>query len=85
MSTDKTSSIPGRIEAALSFLGHCRWVETDDTSRRDLTPGEQRVCDAALEVLRHYFTGEMDFGDAPITARKNDEDGEQPSLVESPK
>lgn len=84
MSDQKTSPVPGRVEAALSFLGHCRWVEMDDTARRELTPEEAGVRRAALEVLRLYFVCEMDFGDAPPSRHGRDEDGDAPVVVTTP-
>ena len=60
--------VPARVQAALDYLEHCRWLtEQDDAAipARSLSPKEERVMNAALQVLSTYFLGEMDFGDAP--------------------
>lgn len=75
MSKDSRSGLPGRVDAALEYLNHCRWIEQDDTAKRELSGLEERVRGSALEVLRLYFAGEMNFGDAPVH-RREDEDGE---------
>lgn len=80
MSSDTTTKLPARVQAALDFINHTRWVtQQDDASipPRSLTKLEQSVETAALRTLQSYFLGEMDFGDAPpVTRRKPDDDGE---------
>lgn len=64
--------IPGRVDAALSFLYHAERVENPspdfDGNRheaRDLSAREQKVQTAALDVLLDYFECKADFGDDP--------------------
>lgn len=68
MSWNHHPEMPGRIRAALDYLGYC----TDTTraydciqDRHELSPAQAAVQAAALDVLRMYFQGEMDYGDAP--------------------
>lgn len=68
-------SQPGRVDAALEFIRHANEVRNPRPNfdgmkpeSRDLTPQEEAVESAALEVLRRYFTGEANFGDHAPTA-----------------
>lgn len=66
--------MPYRVEAAQVFLEHIWDAEgrgkfnryDDDTERVSLSKKEQATKDAALDVMRAYFQGEMDFGDCPM-------------------
>lgn len=63
-----TTALPSRVQAALDFLSYCHWVTQQcdpAVAARTLSPVEIGVQQAALRVLRLYFDGEMDFGDAP--------------------
>ena len=61
--------IPPQVAAAQDYLRFAEQLRNpppsfDGQSRdssRDLTPKEQAVYDAALEVLRLYFQGEQDY------------------------
>jgi len=84
----KQPAIPARVQAAIDYLEHCRWLsEQCDTSipARTLTTLEQSVADAALRLLSSYFLGEMDFGDMPpYEARdRNEPDDGASELVPS--
>lgn len=60
--------MPGRVRAALEFMDYCvSATQSYDCSmqRQELSTREIAVRDAALDVLRLYFMGEMDYGDAP--------------------
>lgn len=60
------SMIPARVQTALQYLHYCYAVtHTCDASvpARDLSTPEVAVQRAALDALRLYFTGEMDFRD----------------------
>lgn len=64
--------VPGRIDAALTYLRHAESVKNPAPSfdgarveSRDLSPAEQRVEDAALKCLADYFECRADFGDDP--------------------
>lgn len=65
---------PGRVQAALQFVGMMldkeRGGSAFDVGQRtpgDLSKCEAKTRDAALEMLRLYFAGEMNFGDAAVT------------------
>ena len=80
------TAMPARVRTALAYLEHCRWLteQSDgDGSGRPLRPLEQRVADAALQVLWTYFVGEMDYGDVPpLTDRgEGDERSPEPAPV----
>ncbi|MEM7228981.1 MAG: hypothetical protein AAF432_09220 [Planctomycetota bacterium] len=80
--------LPPRVRAAFRYLTHCRWVTSCDdhtSGGRQLSPNEQRVADAALDVLTLYFTGEMDYGDAPPRASTSslDDDAGESSFASS--
>lgn len=74
--------MPMRVQAAQHYL-HYTLSKTAPTPLFDgrategvpLTAKEQAAYDAALEVLRQYFAGEMDYGDAPPIAPGRGEDG----------
>ncbi len=66
---EESSSIPPKVEAAFKYL---EWSRSSGSSFMDLCGGsskepkklslnERAVFDAALEVLRLYLSGEMDF------------------------
>lgn len=62
--------IPPRIRAAMEFITNCSQAFTScegEVRVRKLAPREQAAYDAAIEAVRLYFSGEMDFGDAPAT------------------
>jgi hypothetical protein len=78
--------IPPRVQAALSFLGHCR--EKSHTCdplvpAPGLSKRERAVEDSALQVLSQYFLGEMDFAERPAQAppRPDEGEGEAPQPV----
>ena len=71
-SNESSSEIPARVQAALSFLGHCHSKQhTCDAMipAVGLMPAERVVERHALEVLSLYFSGEMDYGDVPPATR----------------
>jgi len=62
--------IPARIRAAMEFLTYCNHLVTPcdaEIKGRPLTKREQAAYDAATEAVRLYLTGELDFGDTPVT------------------
>lgn len=72
--------MPARVTAAFTFLGYCESVthQCDPTTARyELSPTEVKVKLAALEVLRLYLVGEMDFGDAPALPRNPGDNGDE--------
>lgn len=88
MSTE-TRSLPPRIQAALDYLSHTRWVTAQDDASipaRVLSPLERSVESAALRTLQSYFLGEMDFGDAaPIkSSTRNEDEGDAPVPAPQP-
>lgn len=82
------SPIPPRVAAAQDYLRFAEQLRNPPTAfdgqsrdaARDLTPKEQAVYDAALEVLRLYFTGEQDFAPAASAgqSRRDDDDPKRP-------
>ena len=67
--------VPGRVDAAMSYLRFAEDLKNPpprfDGQRiepQDLSDSEQATRDAALDVLRRYFTGEAHFGDDPPLA-----------------
>ena len=73
--------IPGRVEAAITFLRLADWVRNPlpvfdgmKQEPRDLTQVEQKVEDAALAVLLDYFACKADFGDDPPRLSTEDKD-----------
>lgn len=67
--------IPARVSAAQQYLQFAEQVRSAQAafimpgdcpkdSGRELTKKEQVVYDAALDVLRAYFTGEVNYGDS---------------------
>lgn len=79
------SDMPRRVEAAQDFLEHV-WdaegrgkfgnrYDADESPPPALNKLESATKDAALEVMRSYFQGEMDFGDVPMyKSRKKKKD-----------
>ena len=72
LTIEKFEITPARIDAAMRFIEHCMWL-TDPLNLcgiggggRPLHPAEQAAYNAALEAMRLYFVGEMDFGGAPV-------------------
>lgn len=70
--TGDSPAVPPRVAAAQDYLRFADGVRNphpgfDGTPRQpqDLSAREQVVYDAALEVLRLYFTGEQDFASPP--------------------
>ncbi len=60
------TSLPPRVQAALDTLEHLRYVEAScDIGQRELTPVQSALQGTAMQVLRLYLSGEMDYGDAP--------------------
>lgn len=64
-------AIPAKVAAALEFLRFAEFLRNPPSQfdggrseSRDLNQREQAVYDAALEVMRLYFTGEQEFGPA---------------------
>jgi hypothetical protein len=82
MPTIKHNSLPPRVQAALDYIDHTRWITQQFSpaiTPRALTPLEQSVETAALRTLQSYFLGEMDYGDAPpVTTAKRDDDDQPP-------
>lgn len=73
----KRMSLPARVQAALEYLDYCHWAQHSCDSSvpaRGLSVAETCVQTAALDVLRTYFQGEMDFGDAPPVRPRASED-----------
>jgi hypothetical protein len=82
MRNDTPRSVPPRIQVALDFLTHTRWVtQQEDASvpARSLTPLEKAVESAALRTLQSYLLGEMDFGDVPPVAAQEPPPDDPPS------
>lgn len=72
LTIDKFEFVPGRVVAAMQYIEHCRWLTdpinfcgVSQPQGRALTPAEEGTYNAALEAMRLYFAGEMDFGGAP--------------------
>jgi hypothetical protein len=72
LTVEKFEYIPGRIEAAMRYVEHCRTLTEainccgGSTQGRELTASERAAYEAALGAMRLYFAGEMDFGGAPM-------------------
>lgn len=78
--------MPGRVRAALEFLDYCVSATQSfdcSTQPQELSRHETAVRDAALDVLRLYFMGEMDYGDAPPRPPEDPPD-EMPAPVPVP-
>lgn len=81
--------VPPRIQAALQFVQWASTVGLPPISPigtpygepRDLTAEEKAAYNAALESLRLYFAGEMDYGDCAPTAMQAPGDEEPQSPV----
>lgn len=66
---------PPRIAVAMEYLQFCLGIEKScgaECTSRELRPDELAVYSAALEALRLYFVGEMDF--IPPAVEKADAD-----------
>ena len=60
--------VPPRVQAAMQYIHFCRMITDPDESSaksRALNKSEQAAYEMAMAVLRGYFSGEMDYGDAP--------------------
>jgi hypothetical protein len=72
LTIEKFEYVPGRIDAAMRFVEHCRMLTESvhccggSTQGRDLCASERAAYEAALNAMRLYFAGEMDFGGAPM-------------------
>lgn len=72
LTIEKFEYVPGRIDAAMRFVEHCRLLTEavhccgGSKEGRDLTASERGAYEAALNAMRLYFAGEMDFGGAPM-------------------
>jgi hypothetical protein len=75
--------IPGKIQAAQTFLYYCQAVESNnacgalpgDAPRAggELSSLENVTKNAALDLLRNYFNGEIDFADGREVKKKPEE------------
>ncbi len=82
--------MPAKVAASMDYLrfaevarcGGPAAMNSDLPSAnvRDLTVHESKVYDAALEVLRLYFTGENDYG-PPVHPLDDEDDDKPPSRV----
>lgn len=65
-----TAGLHPRLRTAFSVLGYCKSVSTGRSHRggvgRDLIAGEVAARNSALELLRHYMTGEVIIDSAPV-------------------
>lgn len=83
--------MPPKVAAAQDFLNFGERMRNPGSSfdgtrpeGRDLSAREQVVYDAALEVLRMYFTGEQEYAVAvPFAERPDRDDPEQRQPVTS--
>ncbi len=69
--------LPPRVQAALSYLSYCSYITNQSDVAippRQLSAGERAVMNGALRVLAMYFSGEMDYGDAPPSGPGPEED-----------
>ncbi len=77
MAHNNYGTIPGRIQAAQSFLERYLYVVDPPAcwggGGRELTRAEQAAYDAAIQAMRLYLSGEMDFGDRPISPPAEEE------------
>ena len=86
-----TTSIPGKIQAAMEFLRYCQGLETGpvgyggetwkDDAGRELTRKEQAVYDAALDALSDYFQDPADVDDLSSMGFSGGDDPQQPIPV----
>lgn len=63
---------PARPAMALEYLRHVAWKQDPGDSglqSMEITPDERATEKAALDCLRLYFNGEMDYGGTPPEAR----------------
>jgi hypothetical protein len=82
------STMPPRVEAAMRFLDMMRAKESGTNpfgtpaTAESLSPQETKVQRQAMQVLLDYFSGEMDFGDAPPRRSGDaDDDGDVKQLI----
>lgn len=79
LTVEKFEYVPGRIDAAMRFIEHCRYLTEaisccgGSTQGRELTTSERAAYEAALGAVRLYFAGEMDFGGAPMRTPEPDD------------
>ena len=86
-----TTSIPGKIQAAMEFLRYCQGLETGpvgysgetwkDDAGRQLTRKEQAVYNAALDALSDYFRDPSDVDDASSMGFAGGDDYSQPVSI----
>ena len=66
----KGESLPPRVSAAIEYLSHCQFGGCDELLRcfdsglkeaRELDEAERAVKSTALELLRNWFTGELEL------------------------
>lgn len=76
--------VPPKVAAAQDYLRFCECMRNPSSGfdgmkgeARDLGATEQKVYEAALEVLRLYFSGEQDFDSAPASSPTPPEDPQQ--------
>jgi hypothetical protein len=74
-----TSTLPTRVQAAMQFISMMNTKVNGSVSftgeRSEgtcLNNEEKSTYNQALVMLRHYFSGEMDFGDAPPISPGNE-------------
>lgn len=79
---DNDTDIPPRVIASMKFIDTCNTLTEPccwGRPGRILTKHEARVHNAALEVLRMYFIGEMDYQDTPENDNHNSSSTESKS------
>lgn len=66
------ASPPPRVQAALQFISMMNVKENgtpgfdgSHSPSGELTPHEKATYNSAMNMLKQYFSGEMDFGDTP--------------------
>ena len=71
---------PYRVRLALEAVDLYRIIEqgTIGSGGRELQANEQVVLHAANDILRMYFSGEMDYGDLPLRTYRD------PALEDTP-
>jgi hypothetical protein len=72
------------VQGALAFIEHCRWTldPADSAIRvRELTPMGNRAFHLALQVRCAYFSGAMDYGEAPPRRDEDQGDADRPVPV----
>lgn len=63
--------LPNRVRAAQQLIEFCRAITEpccgdDQAKRRALSAKELAAYEAAVETIRLYVVGELDFGEAPV-------------------